>query len=154
MIFTCLTLSILYCVSRYDETFLSSGLGLTSQKGPHRQPIETHMFSPSQRKKADCLYTRKNPRDSLILSSLLQSLQWNSNWSLRALSGCTHQEVASAMSESLIFLSFGHPEGFGLPVAEAIASGCAVIGYSGLGGNELFDDNNGLKLAIKSSSVI
>ena len=46
------------------------------------------------------------------------------------------------MGESLIFLSFGHPEGFGLPVAEAIASGCAVIGYSGLGGDELFDPQN------------
>ena len=42
------------------------------------------------------------------------------------------------LSESLIFLSFGHPEGFGLPVAEAIAQRCAVIGYSGMGGRELF----------------
>ena len=47
------------------------------------------------------------------------------------------------MSESLVFLSFGHPEGFGLPVAEAIASGCAVIGYSGLGGRELFFYDSG-----------
>ena len=33
--------------------------------------------------------------------------------------------------------SFGHPEGFGLPLAEAAACGCALIGYSGLGGREL-----------------
>ena len=42
------------------------------------------------------------------------------------------------MQESLLFLSFGFPEGFGLPVAEAFACGCAVIGYDGLGGRELF----------------
>ena len=30
-------------------------------------------------------------------------------------------------------------EGFGLPVAEAMACGCAVVGYTGLGGRELFD---------------
>ena len=31
----------------------------------------------------------------------------------------------------------GHPEGFGLPVLEAMASGCWVVGYSGGGANEL-----------------
>ena len=38
----------------------------------------------------------------------------------------------------LIFLSFGHPEGFGLPITEAMASGYWVIGYHGGGGRELF----------------
>ena len=37
----------------------------------------------------------------------------------------------------MAFLSFGHPEGFGLPLAEAGACGCALIGYSGLGGREI-----------------
>ena len=36
-------------------------------------------------------------------------------------------------------LSFGHPEGFGLPLAEAAACGCALIGYTGLGGREIFE---------------
>ena len=49
-----------------------------------------------------------------------------------------HAEVVKVLRESLVFLSFGHPEGFGLPVAEALASACAVAGYSGLGGRELF----------------
>tara|TARA_B100000674_G_C37618455_1_gene813139 strand:+ start:192 stop:539 length:348 start_codon:yes stop_codon:yes gene_type:complete len=35
-------------------------------------------------------------------------------------------------------LAFGHPEGFGLPIAEAMAAGCWVVGYSGGGGQELF----------------
>ena len=51
----------------------------------------------------------------------------------------THAEVISVMRDSLIFLSFGHPEGFGLPVAEALASQCAVVGYDGIGGRELFN---------------
>ena len=36
-------------------------------------------------------------------------------------------------------LAFGHPEGFGLPLAEAAACGCALIGYTGLGGREIFE---------------
>ena len=43
------------------------------------------------------------------------------------------------MQASVGFLSFGHPEGFGLPLAEAAACGCALIGYDGLGGRELMD---------------
>ena len=47
-----------------------------------------------------------------------------------------HEEVASALREALLFLSCGHPEGFGLPLAEAIACGCMVVGYHGLAGRD------------------
>ena len=47
-----------------------------------------------------------------------------------------HKEVARAMQEALLFLSCGHPEGFGLPLAEAIACGCLVVGYHGLAGRD------------------
>lgn len=47
-------------------------------------------------------------------------------------------EVARIYQESLLFLSFGYPEGFGLPAAEAMASGCVVIGFHGGGGREFF----------------
>jgi glycosyltransferase involved in cell wall biosynthesis len=47
--------------------------------------------------------------------------------------------VARIYQESLLFLSFGYPEGFGLPAAEAMASGCVVIGFHGGGGREFFN---------------
>lgn len=47
-----------------------------------------------------------------------------------------HADVATALQEALLFLSCGHPEGFGLPLAEAIACGCLVVGYHGLGGRD------------------
>ena len=43
------------------------------------------------------------------------------------------------MRSSSIFLAFGQQEGFGLPPAEAMASGCYVIGFHGFGGREIFD---------------
>tara|TARA_B100001250_G_scaffold393460_1_gene396295 strand:+ start:190 stop:1209 length:1020 start_codon:yes stop_codon:yes gene_type:complete len=60
-------------------------------------------------------------------------------WHILALDNISHDEVALHLNKSKIFLSFGHPEGFGLPIAEAMASGCWVIGYSGIGGDELFE---------------
>jgi len=48
----------------------------------------------------------------------------------------SHAEVASELRDTLVFLSGGHPEGFGLPLAEALACGCLVVGYHGLGGRD------------------
>jgi hypothetical protein len=48
------------------------------------------------------------------------------------------EEVGRIMSESVMFLSGGTAEGFGLPAAEAMACGCIVVGYHGGGGKEFF----------------
>ena len=83
---------------------------------------------------------RKNPKDSAVVSALLRQQPWFqlSGWSLQAINGLPQEEVAKILQKSLVFLSFGYPEGFGLPLAEAAACGCYLIGYSGLGGSEIF----------------
>lgn len=45
-------------------------------------------------------------------------------------------EVAERLASCHLFLSIGFPEGFGLPPAEAMASGCVPVGFTGLGGWE------------------
>lgn len=71
---------------------------------------------------------------------LLQMLRARGvDWELAPISGMNETEVARLMRESAIFLSFSEREGFGLPPAEAMASGCYVIGYPGGGGREFFD---------------
>ena len=42
------------------------------------------------------------------------------------------------MRRAALFVALGREEGFGLPVAEALASGCPVVGFHGMGGRELF----------------
>jgi hypothetical protein len=54
------------------------------------------------------------------------------------LDGLSRRETAKRLRESKYFLSFGHPEGFGLPPAEAMACGCITIGFHGRGGAEFF----------------
>lgn len=48
--------------------------------------------------------------------------------------GKTQAEVAALLRSSAIFLATGFPEGCPLPPLEALASGCLLVGFSGLGG--------------------
>jgi glycosyltransferase involved in cell wall biosynthesis len=60
-------------------------------------------------------------------------------WELVPIDGRTEDETAELMRSCAIFLSFSEREGFGLPPAEAMASGCYVVGYTGNGGRDYFD---------------
>ena len=59
---------------------------------------------------------RKNPKDSAVVVAFLKQQRWfrESGWSLQAINGLSQIEVAKVMQKSLVFLAFGHPEGFGL----------------------------------------
>ena len=129
------------CVSKHDQKLLLSGFGLESQRVSRLiNAIETSVFQPGRAKKRVLTYMpRKNSRDATIVSALLQQQPWFRNWELKPIHNLPQTKVAAHLQSSMGFLAFGHPEGFGLPIAEAAACGCALIGYSGLGGRELFD---------------
>ena len=135
------SLSQVWCVSYHDYNFLVRGLGLPNKiVRLISNAVDIPRYElPLRKKKQIVFMPRKNRRDSLIVEALFSNSSLSRSWNLRPLTQLPHHEVISAMKESLIYLSFGHPEGFGLPVAEAMACGCSVIGYSGLGGRELFN---------------
>nr|AIE77283.1 hypothetical protein pBIO2151_02 [uncultured bacterium pBIO2151] len=56
----------------------------------------------------------------------------------------SEERAAEILRESALFLSLGRREGFGLPPVEAMASGCLVAGFLGIGGREFATDANGL----------
>ena len=79
---------------------------------------------------------RSEERDQLL--HILRSRGALDGWELVPAGG-SEAETARLMGSCSLFLSFGYREGFGLPPAEAMASGCYVIGYPSLGGTEFFD---------------
>ena len=143
------------CISHHDEMLLRNAF----QLGEHRvgrviNGVETKVFRPSDHKQRVISYMpRKNSKDSDIVAAFLRKQSWfqESSWSLEPINGLPQKEVAKVLKRSLIFLAFGHPEGFGLPIAEAACCGCYVIGYSGLGGRELLqlasDNHSGQEIA-------
>ncbi len=82
---------------------------------------------------------RKRPHEADLVRRLLAGHPRLAGVGLDEIVDVTPTEMAQTLGRATIFLSLGHSEGFGLPVAEALASGCLVVGYDGGGGHELFD---------------
>ena len=87
---------------------------------------------------------RKNPDHSRQVLGILASRAALTGWIVKSLDGLTHRESIEQLQRSSIFLSFGYPEGFGLPILEAMAARCLVVGYHGEGGSEALNSATGL----------
>jgi hypothetical protein len=79
---------------------------------------------------------RKREADLAQLLGLLRQPGVLDGWEVVLLAGRSESDVAAALRTAPLFVSLSHAEGFGLPPAEAIACGCHVIGYHGMGGRE------------------
>ena len=138
-----------WCVSEYDRRFLNGSINVPSEKlFLLKNPIELEPYTIFPKKKRQIAYMpRKNEQHSSIVISLLREKMWCKDFDFVPIHKLQHQRVLEVLRETLIFLSFGHPEGFGLPVAEALVNCCAVVGYSGLGGRELMNVAENAKTA-------
>lgn len=135
--------SVLQVLSISEDThaFLSENLGLSDNRLSRVvNAVEPHFISDYPKANRIHWMPRKNPSHvQAVLHALNRSQLPHSNgWEGSPLVGLSHDLVSERLKSARIFLSFGHPEGFGLPIAEAMASGCWVVGYSGGGGKELF----------------
>jgi glycosyltransferase involved in cell wall biosynthesis len=102
--------------------------------------IDSSIFSYNRHKKPLISFMpRKHFEDILQVINILKCRDALGNFEIIPIHDKTEREVALILQESLIFLSFGYPEGFSLPPAEAMACGCIVIGYHGMGGKEFFN---------------
>jgi|JI10StandDraft_1071094.scaffolds.fasta_scaffold152507_2 hypothetical protein len=97
--------------------------------------IDSAKFIPANKKKQIAYLTFKNQKDVTQVINLLTIRGNLHGYELVPVQG-TEDEVAKHFNEAAIMLNFGNVEGFGLPPAEAMLSGCVVIGYHGEAGKE------------------
>lgn len=83
----------------------------------------------------------RRPEEREHLLHILRTRGVLEGWELTPITGLTEAVTAAVMRGSALFFSFSDREGFGLPPAEAMASGCYVVGFTGLGGREYFDSD-------------
>lgn len=101
--------------------------------------IDSSVFKYQTKKKKQIAFMpRKLREDSEQVFNILKMKGVLNGWDVVAIEGLNEFEVAKILTESSIFLSFNHREGFGMPSVEAMSCGCIVVGYSGQGGKEYF----------------
>ena len=128
-------------VSHSDYAYALDSLPISPDR-IHRlvNAIDENTFSFSfASAKSIAFMPRKNATHSRAVLELIKNQSWfqDSGWSFTPIHKKSLAEVSAILADSSIFLSFGYPEGFGLPLAEAIVSGCHVVGYDGIGGSEI-----------------
>ena len=85
-------------------------------------------------------------RKNKLLREVVQALRIRGSlngYEVVPIQNMPQHRVAAVMRRAHVFLTAFNYEGFGLPPAEAMASGCVVIGFDGRGGREYFTPDTG-----------
>lgn len=101
------------------------------------------------RKRQIAYMPRKNPHDAARIQKIFAALDTaNVGVPFVAVDGLRHEAVYQRLQESAIFLVTGYPEGCPLPPLEAMACGCVVLGFDGMGMREYVEQGvNGYAVA-------
>lgn len=122
-------------VSDAIETFLTRAClpGLPI----HNVPVQVEdWFAPQRKERRIALMPRRRREDLLGAVQLLRRSGRLDGWEIVLIDGMTQQQVADELGRAAIFLFGAEREGVGLPGAEAMASGCYVVGFTGDGAKE------------------
>lgn len=87
---------------------------------------------------------RKRANETAFVQGLFKSLYTQHRdipWI--TIQNMSREECARVMRDSAVFASFSFTEGLGLPPLEAMACGCIVAGFDGLGGADYSRPDNG-----------
>lgn len=122
-------------VSDAIETFLRRACA--SDFPIHHVPVQIEdWFEPRAKERRIALMPRRRREDLLGAVQLLRRSGRLDGWEIVLIDGMTQQQVAHELGRAAIFLFGAEREGVGLPGAEAMASGCYVVGFTGDGAKE------------------
>ena len=99
-------------------------------------------FQVNKRKLIAYMPRKRRPAAQAVVTALADAPE-AAGYDFVKIDGMQPDQVAKIYDEALIFLSFSKEDGFGLPPAEAMLSGCITIGYTGVGGEEYFTPETG-----------
>jgi hypothetical protein len=126
-------------VSEDNERYLARALpGVRVARVHHWIDPELFHVDLPARLRTVTVMPRKRRDEYEQLVGILHARGALDGWRLDVLEGRPEGEVAARLRESVLFVSLSRAEGFGLPPAEAIASGNHVVGFHGMGGREIF----------------
>jgi hypothetical protein len=106
--------------------------------------IDPVLFHPRPKRECIAYIPRKRRIEATYIRDLFRHLHpefCDVEW--LPLETKTESQVAAALGEASVFLALNKLDGFGLTPIEAMASGCVVAGFTGIGGREYATTANG-----------
>jgi len=88
------------------------------------------------KRKVAAYMPRKHGGTASSVFALMSMRRCPDEWEVASLEGRNEERVAEVLKMAAVFVSFSMNEGFGMPPAEAMSCGCAVVGFPGFAGEE------------------
>lgn len=105
---------------------------------------DERLFRPAPAKQRCIVSTpKKRPQERQAIEAFLRLMHPAWDWPWRDLQGASEIETAESLAQSEVFLSLNRLESVGLAPLEAMAAGCVVAGFTGIGGLSYATPDNG-----------
>lgn len=127
----------LLTVSRFCREYLRKHTTLPCHCVTNGIDLNRFAPAPQRRMPRRVLYlARKRPELAQVVRDRVQANIGHDVQFVGLENRLTEAEMIQNYQATDVFLTLSYPEGFGLPPLEAMACGCAVVGFSGGGGAE------------------
>lgn len=134
--------------SRYIKNYMKNRSQLTCKVVINGIDLNEFHPDPDRRSPESILYlNRRNVADARKAIELFERETGKINHFEELENKYSQQEIISFYQKADVFMAIGYPEGFALPPLEAMACGCAVIGFTGGGGLEHMIDGKSALIA-------
>lgn len=106
---------------------------------------DERVFVPAEKAPFIAVSPRKRPTEYLTIRHIFERhYAGPSSWRWAVLERLSEAEVAHALGRASVYLSLARLEGMSMSIVEAMACGCLVAGFTGLGTREYASSINGL----------
>lgn len=106
--------------------------------------IDRELFKPLPKQKRIAFMPRKRGIEANYIRDMFRfTYPQYRDWDWTAIHDKPESETARLIGEAEVFLALSRLEGFGLTPLEAMSAGCFVAGFTGIGGWEYANDDNG-----------
>jgi glycosyltransferase involved in cell wall biosynthesis len=130
------------CCGVWLRTWMGSRTRLPVWQVRNGIDLEKFTPDPQRRKPGTLLYLRRKPT-WVLGGQAIRRLSPGLRQTLRTVvlpHDLTQDGMVAAYRQADVFVALGFPEGFSLPPLEAMACGCAVVGFAGGGGLDFMTD--------------
>ncbi|WP_293680150.1 glycosyltransferase [uncultured Phenylobacterium sp.] len=106
---------------------------------------DERLFVPAPKTRTIAAIPRKRRQEALAVRHMFGRLHPGADaWTWDVIAGRTEAETAAALGRASVFLSLARLEGMSMTILEAMACGCLVAGFTGIGPREYTTTMNGL----------